>query len=174
VNSPVILHYKDVTIKARIADSLHIEKLLRLIGAEFIGTDLQIDHYFDTDKGKLKWREAALENLITHYERIVEAGIERTIVYRYDLNPNKEQISELYQNHEQFGITKKLRKIYQFNNVKIHLDKLPNEEEFIEIEAIDREDRLSVDELRSLCLEMKVKLTIPDSDLIPTGYLRGK
>lgn len=55
-----------------------------MLKIEFIGLDLQTDHYFEIEKGKLKWREGTVENLITHYERIDDSGMERTIVYRYD------------------------------------------------------------------------------------------
>jgi predicted adenylyl cyclase CyaB len=170
---PSPLPYKDFTIKARAANIEKLEEKLRSLGAEYFGTDLQTDHYFKTDKGKLKWREAILENLITHYDRFFDSGVERTIVFRYDLNPSEGQIRELKQNHEFIGVVKKRRKIYQWHNVKIHLDKLPNEEEFIEIEAIDRDNRWSVDELRNQCLEVKTNLNISESDLIPTGYLKS-
>ena len=111
--------------------------------------------------------------MITHYERFYESGIERTVVYRYDLNPTADQISELQRSHKQIGTTTKQRKIYKLNNIKIHLDKLPNQEEFIELEAIDRDNRFTEAELRAQCLDIKEKLHIKDSDLILTGYLKG-
>lgn len=166
------LPYKDFTIKARVSNHEKIEKTLQSLNAEFIGTDFQTDHYFETEKGKLKWREAVIENLITHYERLHDSGIERTVVYRYDLNPSQNQIQELRQNHKLIGVTQKQRKIYQLHNVKIHLDKLPNDEEFIEIEAIDRDNKFSADELRTQCMEVMSKLGILESDLIQTGYLK--
>ncbi len=169
---PTPLPYKDFTIKARLFDSEKMAAQLTALKAEFIGLDLQTDHYFETEKGKLKWREGTLENLITHYERLNDSGMERTIVYQYDLNPSPDQISELIRNHRAIGITKKERRIYNLGNLKIHLDKLPNHEEFIEIEAIDREDRFTVEELKNQCLEIKSRLKIADSDLIPTGYLK--
>jgi len=166
-----LLNYKDFTIKARVSNREKIEETLRMLNAEFIGTDFQTDHYFETTQGKLKWREAILENLITHYERFLDSGLERTVVYRYDLNPSPSQIQELTKNHKLIGVTRKQRKIFHLHNVKIHIDKLPNEEEFIEIEAIDRDNRFSVDELRNQCLEIKLKLDILDRDLVQTGYL---
>lgn len=172
--TPLPLPYKDFTLKARLSSVEKVEATLRSLNARFIGTDFQTDYYFETEKGRLKWRQAAIENLITHYERFLDSGIERTIVYRYDLNPSEELIHELKQNHKLIGITRKQRKIYQLRNVKIHLDKLPNEEEFIELEAIDRDNQFSEDELRNQCLEFRTKLNIPARDLIQTGYLKKK
>ncbi|MBI3482368.1 MAG: CYTH domain-containing protein, partial [Bacteroidetes bacterium] len=117
------LPYKDFTIKARLVNSKNVVKKLAALKAEFIGKDLQTDHYFETDKGKLKWREGTIENLITHYERFDDSGMERTIVYQYDINPSQDQIDDLFLNHKVIGITKKERRIYQLNNIKIHLDK---------------------------------------------------
>lgn len=168
--TPLPLPYKDFTIKARVSSAEEIENTLRSLKAEFIGIDLQTDHYFETDKGKLKWRRGTIENLITHYERFHDAGIERTAVYRYDLNPTQDQINELQHNRKLIGITRKQRKIYLLHNVKVHLDKLSNEEEFIEIEAIDRDNQFSADELKNQCLEIKSKLNLSKRDLIPTGY----
>ena len=166
------LPYKDFTIKARVSSIEKLEETLRSLQAQFFGLDSQTDHYFETEYGKLKWREAIFENLITHYERFPDSGLERTIVYRYDLNPSQDQIQELKQSHKLIGVTKKQRKIYLLGNVKIHLDTLPNEEEFIEIETIDRDNQVSAEELRNLCLEIMVKLNIKSSDLIKTGYLK--
>jgi adenylate cyclase class IV len=67
-------------------------------------------------------------------------------------------------------VIEKQRKIYRLDHIKIHLDKLPNDEEFIELEAIDPDDRFTEDELKTQCLELKSKLNIQDSDLLPTGY----
>ena len=164
--------YKDFTIKAKLTDLDAVEKAIIALEAKFVGEDVQTDHYFETSKGKLKWREGTIENLITHYERFLEAGIERTTVYRYDLNPSKSEIDELFQNQKIIGIVKKTRRIYSIQNIKIHLDLLPNHEKFIEIEAIDRSGKFTIDELRDQCLTMKAKLRIADHDLIPTGYLK--
>lgn len=170
--TPTSLLYKDITLKARLTSPKKTEAVIQSMKAIFIGKDLQTDHYFQTPKGKLKWREGFIENLITHYERINENGLEKTIVYRYDLNPSQEMIDDLRKNYKQIGITKKERKIYQLDNIKIHLDKLPNHEEFIEIEAIDSENKFTIEELRAQCQSLKAALKIDDRDLMPTGYLK--
>jgi len=164
--------YKDITIKARLAKADQTEKIIQSLNALFIGKDLQTDHYFKTEKGKLKWREGIIENLITHYERIVDHGAERTIVYRYDLNPTKEMLNDLTKNYLSIGFIRKERKIYKLSNIKIHLDKLSSGEEFIEIEAIDSEGKFSIEELKEQCQSLKEKLKINDHDLVPTGYLK--
>ena len=134
--------------------------------------DEQKDTYFQTDTGKLKLREGTIENLITHYERILEDGIERTVVYRYDVNPSAIEIENLRTNFKPIGIVKKERSIYLLDIHKIHLDRL-EQGDFLEIESIDREEKFTTEELRKRCLELKEKLGIADGDLVPTGYLRN-
>lgn len=164
------LNYKDITLKARCGSHDFAEARLHSLAATFVGKDQQTDEYFYVDIGKLKWRHGNIENLITHYERRVEDGAERTIVYRYDVDPTQEMIEELFSQFKHIGVVKKVRKIYSLTPLKIHLDHLPDDTRFIEIEAIDRINQFTTEELRALCLSMKEELQIPDSDLIATGY----
>ena len=164
--------YKDFTLKARAIDFEHLEDLLKNCGALFLGVDEQKDTYFQTDKGKLKLREGTIENLITHYERILEEGIERTVVYRYDVNPSAIEIENLITNFKPIGTVKKERSIYLLDIHKIQLDRL-DQGDFLEIESIDREEKFTTEELRKRCWELKEKLGIADGDLVPTGYFRN-
>jgi adenylate cyclase, class 2 len=163
--------YKDFTLKATLASSMEMEKTLHKLGAKYLGADRQTDTYFNTPKGKLKLRQGTIENLITHYERIVENRVERTKVYRYDLNPSKAEIAKIHNDHEVIGIIEKERKIYFLDHIKIHLDSMKDGKTFIEIEAIDRNGSIPSDELRQQCMDVKEKLQIGDRDLIKTGYL---
>ena len=165
--------YKDYTIKARISSSDTLEEKLSNLNPNFIGIDQQTDTYFQVDYGKLKLRQGTIENLITHYERTHEGGAEKTRVYRYDLNPTPHEIQELKNSHQQIGVVQKQRKIYLVGNVKIHLDKLRDGEEFIELEAIDRDNKFSSEELKKQCLDIKNKLGIRESDQVQTGYFKS-
>ena len=166
--------YKDFNIKAIVTDRLTIERALVEMHATFVGVDKQKDTYFRVPKGKLKLREGTIENLITHYERVDEKGMERTIVYQYDLKPTAEQISKLHREHIIIGIIEKERKIYFLDNVKIHLDKTVNGKSFVEVEAIDSNDSMSMEQLRLQCLSVKDKLGIKDSELVKSGYLSNE
>lgn len=164
------LNYQDITLKAKVADAKKLEDKLMAIGASFLGTDRQTDYYFATARGKLKYREGTIENLITHYERLLVDGVERTLVYRYDLHPGEDELKKLFE-EKPIGITCKERKIFFLGHIKIHVDKLENNEQFIEIEVIDRENKRTFDHLKKECFDLQIKLGISNSDLIPTGYL---
>ncbi|MEO8174363.1 MAG: class IV adenylate cyclase [Sediminibacterium sp.] len=165
------LIYKDYTIKAVVADFKQIENLLQELKATFAGVDHQTDTYFQVSIGKLKLRQGTIENLITHYERKTDNGMEKTTVYQYDVNPSSEQITSLFNSHAVIGVIKKDRMIYFIDNIKIHLDTIQEMKQFIEIEAIDRSNVFTGEALRAQCLDIKKKLGINDSDLIKTGYL---
>jgi len=167
------LDYKDYTLKARVAELDRFHERLNDLSATFVGTDHQRDHYFSTTKGKLKWRQGTIENLITHYERIAEQGAERTIVYRYDLNPTPEDLDELRQSSKLIQVIEKTRHIYLLDHLKIHLDQLPSGDQFVEIEAIDRTNQFTQAELMQHCTSLLEKLGIPPETLIPTGYFSG-
>ncbi|HYK75891.1 MAG TPA: CYTH domain-containing protein [Daejeonella sp.] len=166
--------YKDFTLKSVLRNVALTEELVKnLPNVHFIGLDVQTDHYFETSKGKLKLRQGIIENLITHYERITEHGIERTFVYQYDLNPPQQQIDELFRTRKKIGEIRKQRKIYLAGHIKFHIDQLTDGMEFIEIEAIDRENLFTKEELAEQCRVMQVQLGILDSDLVKTGYFEG-
>ena len=163
--------YKDFTIKAKITSGSELENKLIQLNSRFLGIDKQTDTYFEVKRGKLKLRQGTIENLITHYERTHDGDAEKTIVFRYDLNPSADEIEKLKSTHHQIGVIKKERKIYFVDHIKVHLDKLPNGEEFIELEAIDRLNQFSDEELKRQCLDLKDKLGINESEIIQTGYL---
>ncbi len=164
-------NYKDFTLKARLTNSKNVEGILKRIKAEFIGIDSQEDHYFKVPNGKLKWRKGTIENVIAHYERVSDAGIERTRVYWYEKNPGKDQINTLLKQYSRIGVVEKTRKIYTIEHIKIHIDELPNGEVFLEIEAIDHHNRFSGEELKKQCHHVRQQLNIPIKSLIKTGYM---
>ncbi|QOI96182.1 MAG: CYTH domain-containing protein [Flammeovirgaceae bacterium] len=168
-NSP--LEYTDFTIKATLTNFAPVEEVLISMGAMYIGNDEQTDYYFETDNGKLKLRQGTIENRIAHYRREYEVGSEKTIVFRYEENPSSEAIKQLRSQNKLIGFVRKSRKIYRLDNLKIHLDTLPDNRKFIEIEAFDRTNRFSAAALKAQCMAVKEKLGIPDSVLIKTGYM---
>ena len=167
-----MLNYLDCTLKARIQ---HVEDLTcRLIelGAQYMGLDRQHDTYFEVPHGKLKYRKGTLGTLITHYERTVVDLVEKTQVYRYDVNPSEDEVKKLYDRFDLIGEIHKSRSLYQKNNLTIHLDKLENGEEFIEVEAKDFEDLYSELELQNQCQQIFENIGISKDELLTTGYIQ--
>ena len=166
-----MIDYKDFTIKAVLKEKACAEQVLVELGAKFEGEDFQHDYYFKTSTGKLKFRKSTSELLIAHYERVVINNFEKTIVHRYDINPSDLEIKQLFDSNEIIGETRKIRKLYYFKNVAVHLDKLSNGKEFIEVEAKDFDNSYTELELQEQCLFVFKKLDISKSDIVRTGYL---
>jgi predicted adenylyl cyclase CyaB len=166
-----MLTYKDFTLKAHLNSRSEIEQKLIELGARFEGEDYQLDYYFKVSTGKLKYRKGTLGTLITHYERFSIDNIEKTAVYRYDINPSEEEVRQLYTNFDLVGEIQKSRSLYQINNLTIHLDKLENGDEFIEVEAKDFEELYTELDLQNQCHQLFEKMGISKNELLKTGYV---
>jgi predicted adenylyl cyclase CyaB len=167
-----MLKYKDFTLKAFLKSRAKIEQKLLELGARFEGDDYQQDYYFKVSNGKLKYRKGTLGTLITHYERFSIVDIEKTKVYRYDVNPTEEEVQKLYNSFDIVGEIHKSRSLYQINNLTIHLDKLENGEEYIEVEAKDFEELYTELELQNQCQQIFEKIGISQNELLTTGYIK--
>jgi adenylate cyclase class IV len=164
--------YQDFSLKARCADLPRFRQALQQCGAKFLGTDQQRDTYYAEKLGKLKWRESTREPLLIHYERLPDAhGTERTRVLRYDRHPTPAHVAAVVAGREVLGVVEKSRDIYSLGSIKIHLDTFANGAQFVEIEAIDREGRHTLDDLRRQCLRLAEALGIAPADVITNGYL---
>lgn len=171
------MSYKDYTLKARLQDRKGTEEQLHAIGAVFIGLDMQTDTYFKVPpdsyrNDRLKLRQGTLGSLITHYQRMSETGVERTVVFRYDVNPSPEAIKQFLREHDRIGLVLKERRIFNLDGVLIHLDRLQTGEEFVEIEAKDHKGTISDNDLKAECLHVSRMLQIEKADIVPTGYLK--
>lgn len=167
---PSPLPYQDFTLKARVQDAEAIRQKLHGLGATHVGLDEQTDTYFQTQRGKLKWRKGTIENLITHYERVNHGGIEKTIVYRYDVNPGPAAVEALLSTAPIIGTVVKTRSIYRLQHLKIHLDQQPGDLWFLEVEAQDATQRVAAETLRADCEKLFEALGICPADRLRTGY----
>lgn len=166
-----MMKYKDFTLKARLYDKDGIHEKLTQLGFKYEGEDYQQDYYFKTPKGKLKYRKGNNSTLIAHYERVQLNNIEKTVVYRYEVNPSELQIQYLFSSKVLLVKHKKNRKLYLSKNVSIHIDELSKEEIYIEIEAKDFNENYTELELQNQCKSIFNELGIIKSNLIKTGYI---
>ena len=68
------MSFLNVEIKAKCSDPDFVRTYLNNAGADFKGTDLQIDTYFNVPEGRLKIREGNIENSLIYYQREDNAG----------------------------------------------------------------------------------------------------
>lgn len=161
---------KNIEIKARCKNPEKIHDKLMQMGADLIGTDFQIDSYFNVQEGRLKLREGNIENALIAYNRNDQAGAKQS-----DFKLYRSKDPDLLKNilSHSLGIkviVKKKRSIYYIDNVKFHIDEVIPLGHFIEIEVTDMEDVMNKEEMHIQCQQYMDLLDVNDKDLVPNSY----
>jgi adenylate cyclase, class 2 len=137
--------------KARSNDLETLEMKLKELNAHFIGTDQQVDIYFNVPNGRLKLREGTIENALIHYNRTNTADAKQSDVILYQHQPDKNLKEALSKALGIKTIVEKKRKIYFVDNVKFHFDEVKQLGSFIEVEAIDKNGSVGIEKLKEQC-----------------------
>lgn len=162
--------FTNIEIKARCANQEAIRVYLKSHGADFKGTDHQIDTYFTVPNGRLKLREGGIENALIYYDRPNRQGPKQADGALYSSEPGSSLKDVLTKALGIKVIVDKRREIYFISNVKFHVDTVEGLGNFVEIEAIDTDGSLGVEELNEQCQKYLKELAINDSDLISVSY----
>lgn len=160
----------NIEIKAKSENPGKIKEILNHLGADYKGTDHQIDIYYNTMNGRLKLRKGSIENNLIYYERKNTEGLKRSEVILMDADPNSKLEKILKSSIGIKVIVDKKREIYFIENVKFHIDEVKNLGNFIEVEAISRNGEKTNEELTKQCTYYKNLFEIKDKDLIKYSY----
>jgi len=164
------MSHMNIEIKARSSNHKEIRHILEQKRAEFRGLDHQVDTYFKIPKGRLKLRRGDIENCLIYYER------EDT------KRPKKSQVSLFKTDHasgleeilkKSLGVlieVDKQREIYFIDNIKIHLDNVEGLGEFVEIEAMGKDEKRDGKWLLNQCRYYMELFSISEGDLIGESY----
>jgi len=160
----------NVEIKAICRDLERIRKIILSCRANYIGSDHQVDHYYETPEGKLKLRIGNIEKALIFYRRQQQKypKVSHINLYRTDQPESLDNV--LSAALKKTVTVDKQREIYFINNIKIHLDTVLKLGTFIEIEAIDNENRYSHKVLLEQCQNLMKILKIQTEDLIMESY----
>lgn len=160
----------NVEIKARCDNPEFIRNYFKSHNADFRGIDEQTDTYFNSPSGRLKLREGNIENNLIYYERTDEAGPKQSHFHLVKVEDAKGLKEVLTKSMGVKVIVKKRREIYYIDNVKFHIDEVPDLGAFMEIEAGNVFVDLTKDQLQSQCDFYRKELGIRDEDLISKSY----
>lgn len=161
---------KNIEIKANCADLIAFENKVKEMPVHFEGTDQQTDTFYVVPKGRLKLRESSLYgNILIPY-------------FRPDTNDSKEsdysllKVDDVQQTklilQKMFGVrlvVEKERKIYIYENIRIHIDRVKKLGNFIEFEAVLSDGEQEKDNHLKLEILMK-QLDISKNQLIANAY----
>lgn len=160
----------NVEIKASCSNPEFIRNYLFTKNAKFIGTDRQIDTYFNVTNGRLKLREGVIENNLIFYERNNQPGPKSSFFNLIKISdPNG--LKEVLKNSIgiKMIVTKK-REIYYIGNIKFHIDEVDELGSFVEIEAGNILVDLTELELTEQCNFYLKEFGIKTKDLIAESY----
>ncbi len=160
----------NIEIKARCTEPQQIRRILQQHNARFVGTDTQVDTYFNVPAGRLKLRQGTIENALIYYRRADQAGPKQADVWLYSC-PDGAGMKELLT--AALGVRVeviKRREIYFVENVKFHIDQVEGLGSFVEIEAIDSDLSMGKEKLRLQCQLFLELLGIRTEDLLDGSY----
>ena len=162
--------HRNLELKARDRDPARSLQVCRDLGAEDKGTLIQRDTYFEVPRGRLKLREEpdAAATLIA-YERPDLTGNKESR-YRLVEVPEPAELRDALASV--LGITVvvgKARRLFIFEGVRIHLDRVDDLGDFIEFEGVaaDGEDP---GRFADLLDDLRGSLGIRDEDLLRESY----
>lgn len=173
------MSFINVEIKARLAPDRNTDSTERagfirnyLLDqqAEFRGTDLQTDTYFNVPNGRLKLREGNIENNLIYYERENQAGPKNSFFKLVKVDDAEGLKEALAQSVGIKVVVQKKREIYYIGNVKFHLDEVRGLGAFVEIEAGNLLRDLPVEALQAQCDHYRSAFRIAEEDLISVSY----
>lgn len=161
---------KNIEIKARYENLDRARNLALGLGAKSLGVDHQIDTYFRVPSGRLKIRVSSLSGCyLVPYSREDLSGPRAS---EYLMIPIAESQVALDLFSKILGVNvciDKQREILLFENVRIHLDRVAGVGDFIELEAVCRNNADLEDEYTKISLLMKL-LEIDQAKLETGSY----
>ncbi|MBL7763179.1 MAG: class IV adenylate cyclase [Chitinophagaceae bacterium] len=164
------MSFLNVEIKARHRDIDRVRSYLVQHNANFRGTDLQVDTYFNVANGRLKLREGNIENNLIYYKRDNQAGPKSSHFHLMKVSDAAGLKEILSQSNGIKIIVEKKREIYFIDNVKFHIDEVPGLGNFIEIEASNKGYDLTQEELQAQCNFYIKELQVEDVLLLSESY----
>ncbi|MEO5985214.1 MAG: class IV adenylate cyclase [Ferruginibacter sp.] len=161
---------QNVEFKARRSDHDDLIKKIHAYNPRYIGEDHQVDTYFNVKTGRLKLREGNIENALIYYHRddVASAKLSQVILYQH---PPSQYLKEILTAvHGVKVIVNKKRKIYFIDNVKFHFDVVEELGSFVEVEAIESNEKAGIEKIQEQCNFFASLLGILNEEFLPDSY----
>lgn len=132
-----MLVMQNIEIKAKYENLEWAAEIAQRVGAKFEGTLRQKDTYFHVGKGRLKLREInSAECQLIYYERPNEAAAKFSEYQIYSVNDASCLRQLLESALGSWCVVEKERRLYRYDEVRIHLDAVKNLGTFVEFEGV--------------------------------------
>jgi len=162
---------RNLELKAVDRDPGGSREICEGLGAEARGVLLQEDIYFDVPRGRLKLRreKGASAHLIA-YERSNDSR-QRESRYRIiEVEDDVELEAALASALGIKAVVKKARRLFLYEGVRIHLDRVDGLGSFIEFEGVATPEDPDLARFEALLAHLRHSLGIQDPDLIGDSY----
>jgi len=159
----------NIEIKASCTNPDKIRKLLLELNADFKGTDLQTDSYFNVQQGRLKLREGNIENNLIYYQRSNQEGPKQSDFSLLTCEKDSQLKQMLTDALGILVVVNKKREIYYIENTKFHIDYIENLGYFVEIE-VKGNFETEREQLTAICNKYIQLFEIQTSDLLAISY----
>lgn len=161
---------KNLEIKAHCKNQKKAESIVRSMKAEYSCSCFQRDTYYKVSRGNLKLRETnSGEDVLIFYKRRKTASPKLCDYALFNVEKSNELKMFLKEAFGEAVVVEKIRKIYLYKNVRIHLDNVKELGEFIEFEAVLSEVNGHKESQETVQFLME-KLSIEKEDLIKGSY----
>jgi adenylate cyclase, class 2 len=159
-----------VELKARDPDPKRSLAVCRSLGAEECGALEQRDTYFQVPHGRLKLREDGTTAQLIAYER-ADLAAQRESGYRIVAIADAEELRTALAGALGLGATvSKRRRLFLWEGVRIHLDRVRGLGDFVELEAVIGAGALDPGNASRRVEELRQAFGIGDDRLIGESY----
>ncbi|KAA3614721.1 MAG: class IV adenylate cyclase [Calditrichaeota bacterium] len=161
----------NIEIKARCKNHKTIEEVMQKMNFPFEGSEVQTDTFFNVPHGRLKVRE--YNNKTAVLIPYIRPDVKTPRASDYVLLDIKEPNQTIDILESMFGIrlvVEKNRKIYHYDNIRVHLDSIEELGTFIELEGVVTKSDQREETLQKVELLMEL-FEIKDNDIVLNAYV---
>lgn len=161
----------NIEFKARMRDEKRVRAALKSLRPRVVGTDHQVDTYFNTRTGRLKLRQGNIENALIFYQRQDAAKVRSSHVLLGAFSDPAQTRALKRVLTSALGVAAvvdKIREIYFVGNIKIHLDRVRGLGKFLEVEAFVQKENFRHG--RKQAEEIKEMFGVLPEEILPHSY----
>ncbi len=164
------MELRNIEIKARITEYTQTLKNVISLCGKPQSTENQIDTFFNSPIGRLKLRETSNNSALIYYDRPDSCEPIQSDIAISFIDEPKTLKSVLSKSNGIRGIVEKERKLFKFEQTRIHLDEVNGLGKFIELEVVLSPNQTEIDG-KTIAIDLMAKFGIRKSDLIDVAYI---
>ncbi|MPC10258.1 Adenylate cyclase CyaB [Portunus trituberculatus] len=162
---------RNTEIKARVHDVAKLHKIAAELSQSSGEVLHQEDTFFNAQQGRLKLRDKKEE--LIYYERPDQEGPKCSDYVKVDRKAGELSGDIKLLLSRSLGIkgsVKKTRTLYMVGQTRIHVDKVENLGDFMELEVMLNDDQ-SLEEGETIAKDLQEKLGVKEEDLLTGAYM---